>query len=128
MLAAADQLAARGLRVLAVARANDKEQQLEPLGLIGLADPPRDSAREAIARARAAGVETVMITGDHPVTANAIALELGLIAPHDDETVRARRVRARTTAEQKNTIVLWRGATCWNESLRASLLLRSTSS
>ena len=46
-----------------------------------------------------------MITGDHPVTANAIALELGLITPSDDEAVRARRVRARTTAEQKNAIV-----------------------
>jgi Ca2+-transporting ATPase len=105
MSAAADELAARGLRVLAVARADSSEHQLEALGLIGLADPPRESAREAIARARAAGVETVMITGDHPVTANAIALELGLIAATDDEAVRTRRVRARTTAEQKNTIV-----------------------
>jgi Ca2+-transporting ATPase len=105
MIAAADELAARGLRVLAVACADPEQRQLEPLGLIGLADPPRQSAREAIARARAAGVETVMITGDHPVTANAIALELGLIAPTDSDAVRARRVRARTTAEQKNTIV-----------------------
>lgn len=105
MIAAADQLAARGLRVLAVARADADEHELEPLGLIGLADPPRQSARDAIARARAAGVETVMITGDHPVTANAIALELGLISESDPADVQAHRVRARTTAEQKNTIV-----------------------
>src|SRR5690606_26122789 len=74
MPAAADELASRGLRVLAVADAADPHGELEPLGLIGLADPPREAAREAIASARAAGIETVMITGDHPVTANAIAL------------------------------------------------------
>jgi P-type Ca2+ transporter type 2C len=112
---AAERFAARGLRVLAVARTDGSEldrgegegraPRIEPLGLIGLADPPRDSAREAIARARAAGVETVMITGDHPVTAQAIALELNLIGPDDDAATRARRVRARTTAEQKNQIV-----------------------
>src|SRR5690606_32621972 len=97
---AAEQFAAKGLRVLAVARTDGSElgegraPRIEPLGLIGLADPPRDSAREAIARARAAGVETVMITGDHPVTAQAIALELNLIGPDDDPATRARRVRA----------------------------------
>ncbi|MFO7561603.1 MAG: cation-transporting P-type ATPase [Enhygromyxa sp.] len=105
MQAAADELAGRGLRVLAVARGDDSQAKLEPLGLIGLADPPRESARESIAEARKAGIETVMITGDHPVTANAIALELGLITPDDDQATRARRVRARTTAEQKNAIV-----------------------
>ena len=107
--AAAEALAARGLRVLAVARAEGGGEAvagaLEPLGLIGLADPPREAARSAIAAARAAGVETVMITGDHPVTAHAIARELGLIGPDDDDATVARRVRARTTAEQKNTIV-----------------------
>jgi P-type Ca2+ transporter type 2C len=105
---AADELAARGLRVLAVARGvgpAPSEDALEPLGLIGFADPPREAAREAIAAARAAGVETVMITGDHPVTATAIALELELIDADSSEADRLRRVRARVTAEQKHTIV-----------------------
>ncbi|MCA9660489.1 MAG: cation-translocating P-type ATPase [Myxococcales bacterium] len=88
-----DDLASRGLRVLAVAvrdlrpdeRSDDPEAEppaeadLELLGLIGLADPPRPEVIDAIARAHAAGIETVMITGDHPRTAHAIARELGLL-------------------------------------------------
>jgi len=107
MLEAGEVLAARGLRVLAVAlgRESGAAGELEPIGLIGLADPPRASARAAIAKARAAGVETMMITGDHPATATAIALELGLIDPSTSPADRAKWVRARTTAEQKTTIV-----------------------
>ena len=104
--AEAEAMAARGLRVLAIARGEGMdESELIPLGLIGLADPPRDTARDAIAAARTAGVRTVMITGDHPVTAHAIARELGLIDAHTSEAEAALLVRARTTAAEKTAIV-----------------------
>jgi Ca2+-transporting ATPase len=101
--AAVDDMAKRGLRVLAVALGKGKtEQELEVLGLVGIADPPRIELIEAIANARAAGIQTIMITGDHPVTATAIARELGLLTadePSED------RVHARATPEDKLRIV-----------------------
>jgi cation-transporting P-type ATPase I len=81
-------LAGRGLRVLAVAErvASDRSEldvervnELELWGLVGLADPVRPTAAEAVAGIRAAGVETVMITGDHPSTAEAVAAELDML-------------------------------------------------
>jgi Ca2+-transporting ATPase len=97
------EMAARGLRVLAVATGTgDTEADLTLLGLVGIADPPRTEAIEAVANARAAGITTVMITGDHPVTARAIARELGILRPGEpaDE-----RVHARVTPEEKLHIV-----------------------
>ena len=82
-----ERLAADGLRVLAVARreadalpANPREaeQELELLGLIGLADPVRPEVPDALRRCRAAGIRVVMITGDHPATARAVAEQAGL--------------------------------------------------
>jgi len=67
-----------------------------------MADPPRTEAIEAIAAARRAGIRTVMITGDHPVTARAIATELGLVADGDPVE---ERVHARATPEDKLRIV-----------------------
>lgn len=55
------------------------EHGMTLLGLIGLQDPPRSEARDAIARCKRAGIRTVMITGDHPDTARAIARELGML-------------------------------------------------
>jgi Ca2+-transporting ATPase len=54
------------------------EQQLVFLGLIGMMDPPREEAKEAVARARAAGIRPIMITGDHPKTGVVVAKELGI--------------------------------------------------
>ncbi len=54
------------------------ENDLVFVGLIGMIDPPREEAREAVAQARAAGIRSVMITGDHPVTAAVIGQELGI--------------------------------------------------
>ena len=84
-LEAARVMAEGALRVLAVARKDvtgrsDAESGLTFLGLVGMIDPPRSEAREAIATCREAGIIPVMITGDHPVTAAAVARELGLIA------------------------------------------------
>jgi Ca2+-transporting ATPase len=61
-----------------VGDAGDPERELVPLGLVGLADPPRPSAAPAVAAARRAGIRTVMITGDHPRTAAAVAAACGL--------------------------------------------------
>jgi Ca2+-transporting ATPase len=98
---AAGEMAARALRVLGVAvGAGGEEKDLRLVGLLGLADPPRSEAVDAVARARRAGVRTVMITGDHPATARAIARELG-IATVDGEA----SVHARATAEDKIRIV-----------------------
>lgn len=98
-----EQMAARGLRVLAVAvGSRDEEDELTLVGLLGLADPPRTEAVAAIAAARAAGIRTIMITGDQALTAHAIARELGLLAPGDDpDTV----VHARATPADKLRIV-----------------------
>jgi Ca2+-transporting ATPase len=97
------QMAARGLRVLAVALGTSADEaELRLAGLIGIADPPRSEAIDAVAAARRAGIETVMITGDHPVTAQAIARELGILAAGQPaEEV----VHARATPERKLTIV-----------------------
>ena len=54
------------------------EQELIFLGVIGMLDPPREEARDAVARAKRAGIRSVMITGDHPRTAAVIAAELGI--------------------------------------------------
>jgi Ca2+-transporting ATPase len=101
-LAAHGEMAARGLRVLAVGTAHEPDGALDFVGLIGVADPPRAEAVAAVAAARRAGVMTVMITGDHPVTAQAIAQELGLIQQGDDP---AGRVHARATPTDKLRIV-----------------------
>ncbi|MEU2392606.1 cation-translocating P-type ATPase [Streptomyces sp. NPDC007369] len=86
LTAAAEELAAAGRRVLAVAerRLRDDEdltdetvQDLVLLGFVTLSDPLRSSASPATARLRAAGLQTVMLTGDHPATADAIASALG---------------------------------------------------
>jgi Ca2+-transporting ATPase len=89
----ADELARRGRRVLAFAARDweggespeelrQGERDLELLGLMGLVDPPREEVQLAITRCREAGISPVMITGDHPGTAAAIAAEIGL-APDD---------------------------------------------
>ncbi|MBT9554847.1 MAG: cation-translocating P-type ATPase [Myxococcales bacterium] len=102
-----DAMAERGLRVLAVGVKDDVADELDDQGLhfagfVGIADPPRPEARAAIAAARAAGVRTIMITGDHQRTATAIARELGLLQPGDDP---AEIVKARATPEGKLTLV-----------------------
>jgi calcium-translocating P-type ATPase len=89
---ALEAMVARGLRVLAVATrslhgmdttvgADTLEGELDLLGLVGLEDPPRPEAAAAVAACRQAGIRVAMITGDHPVTAQAIAREVGLLGP-----------------------------------------------
>jgi len=127
LIAEVDAMAARGLRVLGVARADAKapwpEEQTEfPfvfLGLVGLADTLRPSVPAAVAQCRSAGISVVMITGDYPATARAIATQAGIEARDivtgseidrlDDaglsDRVRTATVFARTMPEQKLRIV-----------------------
>ncbi len=74
----AGSMASRALRVLALARRGPGDEDFVFLGLAGMKDPPRDETAGAIERCRVAGIRTVMITGDHPDTARAIAAEIGL--------------------------------------------------
>lgn len=99
----ATDMSSRGLRVLAVAvgRGPD-ERDLDLLGLLGIADPPRTEAAAAIKEARRAGIIPVMITGDHPKTAAAIAHEMGLVL--EGEALET-RVHARATPEDKLNLV-----------------------
>jgi P-type Ca2+ transporter type 2C len=126
-------MAESGLRVLAAARRDmaevpddlaDAEREMTLLGLVGLLDPPRPEAAEAVAECRTAGIVPVMITGDHPDTAHAIAARVGVAEAHhvggdvltgrdlrdlDDATLAERvldaRVYARVDPAQKIRIV-----------------------
>jgi Ca2+-transporting ATPase len=132
ILECADQMAANGLRVLGLAfrkwpqmppvlSPHASECRLTFLGLVGLIDPPREEVRNAVALCQTAGITPVMITGDHPSTARAIALRLGIMADNDEvitgqelaqlslqemqERVPHIRVYARVAPEQKINIV-----------------------
>jgi Ca2+-transporting ATPase len=78
------QMAGAGLRVLAVARKpdtslEDAEREMTLLGLVGMMDPPRAEAKAAVQVCAQAGIRPVMITGDHPLTAGAVAREIGVL-------------------------------------------------
>ena len=102
----ANDLACQGYRVLAIASSDSEppaaeafcEQHLHGLtllGLVGMIDPLRPEAAEAVATCRRAGIEVAMVTGDHPATALAIARELGL-ATHQEHIVTGPELRATT--------------------------------
>jgi Ca2+-transporting ATPase len=134
LLAANNEMAERGLRVLCIAmrRWNATpdnviceivETNLSILGLVGMMDPPREEVKEAVNLCKTAGIRPVMITGDHPVTARAIAERVGFLEPEDhdnvmtgqeldrlsltefEEKVENIRVYARVAPEQKLKIV-----------------------
>lgn len=127
-----EEMSRNALRVLAIGYkelknvpANPTSEELECdltfLGLVGMIDPPREEVKGAVATCRAAGIKPVMITGDHIVTATAIAKALGIWAEGDmaitgaeldhmddselDEQVRSISVYARVSPENKIRIV-----------------------
>lgn len=129
IMCAAAEMAARALRVLALAYrehpagdpASYEEAGLTFVGMVGMMDPPREDAREAVRRCHEAGIRPVMITGDHPATALAVANELGIAREGDsvvtgadldrisDDELEARvensPVYARVSAEHKLRVV-----------------------
>jgi len=68
----------KAYRVLAIAEGKNKEEELIFLGLVAIKDPPRSEVKEAVRKCYNAGIDVVMITGDNPITASAIADEIGL--------------------------------------------------
>lgn len=128
-----EKMAGEGMRVIAFAakeltelpddiNPENIETNLEFLGLAGLIDPPREEAKEAIKECKTAGIICVMITGDHPSTAAAIAKELGILETDDqkvmtgtalsrlsekefEDQVELIRVYARVSPQQKLNIV-----------------------
>ncbi|WP_298324748.1 cation-translocating P-type ATPase [Haloactinopolyspora sp.] len=130
-LAAVEQLSADAFRTLAVAyrpldgEAGDVDESIEHdliyVGTVGIIDPARPEAADAVAEARAAGIRILMITGDHPATAARIAADLGIVEPGAKavtgpeldqlssaemrEVARTTSVYARVAPEHKLTIV-----------------------
>ena len=127
-----ESMSEKALRVLAIAykeidtvpenpTADELENGLTFMGLVGMIDPPRPEAKEAVAVCRKAGIKPIMITGDHVVTASAIAKELGILQEGDraitgteldamterelDEQVEHIAVYARVSPENKIRIV-----------------------
>jgi P-type Ca2+ transporter type 2C len=114
ILAENDRLAARGLRVLGFAhralnelppdnQGETAERELTWLGLVGMLDAPRTEVRDAVAKCRSAGIRPVMITGDHQLTAQAIAAELGISQP-DDVVLTGRDLEKLTPDELENCV------------------------
>lgn len=129
----ANKMAEQGFRVLAFGmktfetmpadlKAEDIETSLTLVGFVGLMDPPREEAKKAIELCKKAGIITVMITGDHKLTAQAIAKQLGILSTEEDKIlsgaeledlsksqfkkiVEQVRVYARVNPEQKLQIV-----------------------
>lgn len=124
-----DQLSKQGLRILCFACKEfegdeitiDDENGLEYMGLIAMMDPPREESAQAVAECKSAGIKPVMITGDHIVTASAIAKEIGILESFDEavegkalddytdeqlvDFVKDKSVYARVTPEHKIRIV-----------------------
>ena len=119
-----EKLAANGMRVLALARRNVDDRDADPyaemtfLGLVGLIDPPRSDVGDAIRECHNAGIDVVLVTGDQPATASAIAAELAIdesgpaltgsdlaSGDVDEQVLGETHVFARTSPEQKLDLI-----------------------
>lgn len=101
---------ARGLRALALAarelppEANVDDLEIEErdmtlLGLVAMGDPPREEVPDAVAECHQAGIRVIMLTGDHPATARAIAEQVGIVQPEHPDVSTGRDVEAADDAE-----------------------------
>ncbi len=133
IMAINDRMASEGLRIIGFAMRElatlpenitpeSVETDLTIIGLVGMMDPPREEARESVASCKTAGIRPVMITGDHPITARAIAKSLGILEDGSksimtgrklqelsmdefEERVEKIRVYARVSPDQKLKII-----------------------
>src|SRR5215216_4178887 len=112
--AANQTLAKKGMRVLGVAFRlinqipeiiqTDLEQNVTFVGLFGMIDPPRNEVRDAVAVTKSAGIRTVMITGDHPLTATEIACQLGIIETDNIKVLTGAEIENLSFNELKNSV------------------------
>ena len=129
-----ERMASEGLRVIGIAMRiwarpphhlvpENVETGLTLIGMVGMMDPPREEVKESVALCKTAGITPVMITGDHPLTARAVAMRVGILEADDtgssitgseldalsfaefEQRVESLRVYARVTPEQKLLIV-----------------------
>ena len=110
-----NEMAEKGYRVIGYAikktdripdlQKNDTiETSLTLIGFAGMIDPPREEAKQAVAECKQAGITTIMITGDHKLTAKAIAIQLGIITSDDDLVMNGSKL-ASLTEQQFNNMV-----------------------
>ncbi len=100
-------MASQGLRVIAMSyrrleaqwQRSQVEEDLIFAGLAGLEDPPRPEVPEALRKCREAGIVVIMVTGDHPYTAKAIAREIGLVGSDDPLTITGDKLRGLTDTQ-----------------------------
>jgi len=97
------EMAGEGLRVIGFAYKKKGEENFSFLALVGIYDPPRKEAKEAIEKARSAGIKVVMVTGDNPQTALHIAKEVGLV--RDNEKILTSDDLARLSDEDLSKIL-----------------------
>ncbi|MGN6436545.1 MAG: cation-translocating P-type ATPase [Agriterribacter sp.] len=114
-----ERMSAKGMRVIAFAGKHlqqmpgdispeQLETGLEFTGLAGLIDPPREEAKQSIAACKQAGIIPVMITGDHPLTAAAIAREIGIIDNEEQKVVSGKELAGMDDASLEDTIEMIR--------------------
>ena len=82
---------------------NELEKDLTFIGLVGMIDPPREEAKKAVEKCKTAGIKTVMITGDHKITATAIAKKLGILEK-EEEAITGQELEKMTDEELEKNV------------------------